>query len=79
VNPSNITPDKYAKEEMKKQEAISSFFTPRKIASRNPIHVTQEGEILPTPPTGTKPSKLLMSLRYRSKSANSANASIILG
>ena len=70
LNPSNITPDKYAKEEMKKQEAISSFFTPRKIASRNPIHITQEGEILPIPPTENKPSRLSIPSRTRAKSDN---------
>ncbi len=35
--------------------------------------------LIPIPPTETKPSKLPMPSRNRSKSANSANASIIFG
>ena len=70
VNPSNITPDKYAKEEMKKQEVISSFFTPKRIVSRDPVHITQEGKMLPTPPTESKPSRLPIPSRSRARSEN---------
>ena len=65
TNPEMATPDRFAKEHMKKQEAISNFFTPRKIVSRKPISVIPEGEFetedftarTPTPPTEAKPSK----------------------
>jgi hypothetical protein len=91
VNPSNITPDKYAKEEMKKQEVISSFFTPRQIVSRKPIQVIPEDyfdmkdfemedavpseTLIPTPPTN-KISKVKSRLPIPSRyRSKSANSS----
>jgi hypothetical protein len=77
VNPSNITPDKYAKEEMKKQEVINSYFTtPRKVVERKPVQVSVTEQFIPTPPTELKPAKVPMPSRSRAKSENSA---IILG
>lgn len=78
TNPDMITPDRFAKDQMKKQEVISAFFSPRKLVPRTPIHLSQDGELVPKPPSEIKSSnhsKLPIPVKGRSRSANA----IILG
>jgi hypothetical protein len=44
INPEMATPDRYAREQMKKQEEISKYFTPRRVAERKPIAVIPEDD-----------------------------------
>lgn len=43
INPKMVTPDRFAREEIKKQETIENFFTPRKIVNRKPVRVPADG------------------------------------
>jgi hypothetical protein len=80
TNPEMATPDRFAREQMKKQETISNFFTPRKVASKKPIQVIPESEFEtesnPTSEISKNKSRLPLPTRIRSRSENSG---IVLG
>ena len=80
TNPEMATPDRFAREQMKKQETISNFFTPRKVAGKKPIQNIPESdfetESNPTSEISKNKSRLPLPTRIRSRSENSG---IVLG
>jgi len=80
TNPEMATPDRFAREQMKKQETISNFFTPRKVASKKPIQVIPESgfekESNHTSEISKSKSRLPLPTGIRSRSENSG---IVLG
>ena len=82
INPEMATPDRFAREEMKKQEDIKKFFTP-KTMKKAPIKVTPEDgfevqDYVPTPPAEKKSSSSRIPIPKKNRS-RSVDSSLILG
>ena len=76
TNPENITPDKYARQDMKNQRTIDEIFTPRNSEKKRQNRENMEVLHLQSSPAEQKPPK---TIRSRSVPTNGDRKAIILG